>query len=101
MAYYGSPSPQSTGASGENGSRAMAAKLPSPDGRGSRRNAYAAIDLGTNNCRLLIAKPPAEGFLVVDAFSRIVRLGVGLATGSEARSAGKGWVRTVSNLGSS
>src|SRR3546814_15896208 len=58
----------------------MAAKLPSPDGRWSRRNAYAAIDLGTNNCRLLIAKPPADGFIVVDAFSRIVRLGEGLAT---------------------
>lgn len=46
-------------------------------GRG--RNAYAAIDLGTNNCRLLIAKPSADGFIVVDAFSRIVRLGEGLA----------------------
>lgn len=39
---------------------------------------YAAIDLGTNNCRLLIARPHAEGFRVVDAFSRIVRLGEGL-----------------------
>jgi exopolyphosphatase/guanosine-5'-triphosphate,3'-diphosphate pyrophosphatase len=43
------------------------------------RGAYAAIDLGTNNCRLLIAKPSADGFIVVDAFSRIVRLGEGLA----------------------
>lgn len=43
------------------------------------RNSYAAIDLGTNNCRLLIAKPSADGFVVVDAFSRIVRLGEGLA----------------------
>src|SRR3546814_11486742 len=80
MAYYGSPSPQSTGASGENGSRAMAAKLPSPDGRWSRRTAYAAIDLGTKNCRLLIAKHSDDGFIVVDAFSRIVRLGEGCAT---------------------
>jgi len=39
---------------------------------------YAAIDLGTNNCRLLIARPDAEEFRVVDAFSRIVRLGEGL-----------------------
>ena len=39
---------------------------------------YAAIDLGTNNCRLLIAQPDADGFRVVDAFSRIVRLGEGL-----------------------
>lgn len=40
---------------------------------------YAALDLGTNNCRLLIAQPAREGFTVVDAFSRIVRLGEGLA----------------------
>ena len=41
---------------------------------------YAALDLGTNNCRLLIARPQGAGFAVVDAFSRIVRLGEGLAT---------------------
>lgn len=41
---------------------------------------YAALDLGTNNCRLLIARPQGSGFAVVDAFSRIVRLGEGLAT---------------------
>lgn len=40
---------------------------------------YAALDLGTNNCRLLIARPQGKGFVVVDAFSRIVRLGEGLA----------------------
>ncbi|PAX07919.1 exopolyphosphatase [Sphingomonas lenta] len=40
---------------------------------------YAALDLGTNNCRLLIARPQGSGFAVVDAFSRIVRLGEGLA----------------------
>jgi exopolyphosphatase / guanosine-5'-triphosphate,3'-diphosphate pyrophosphatase len=39
---------------------------------------YAALDLGTNNCRLLIAKPAGRGFRVIDAFSRIVRLGQGL-----------------------
>jgi exopolyphosphatase/guanosine-5'-triphosphate,3'-diphosphate pyrophosphatase len=39
---------------------------------------YAALDLGTNNCRLLIARPVWDGFRVVDAFSRIVRLGEGL-----------------------
>ena len=43
-----------------------------------RRSAYAALDLGTNNCRLLIVRPGREGFYVVDAFSRIVRLGEGL-----------------------
>ncbi|WP_420606284.1 Ppx/GppA phosphatase family protein [Novosphingopyxis sp.] len=44
------------------------------------RRAYAALDLGTNNCRLLIAKPSADGFVVIDAFSRVVRLGEGLAS---------------------
>ncbi|MET0313162.1 MAG: Ppx/GppA phosphatase family protein [Hansschlegelia sp.] len=41
---------------------------------------YAALDLGTNNCRLLVARPDRDGgFRVVDSFSRIVRLGEGLA----------------------
>lgn len=43
------------------------------------RRTYGALDLGTNNCRLLIARPSEDGFVVVDAFSRIVRLGEGLA----------------------
>jgi exopolyphosphatase/guanosine-5'-triphosphate,3'-diphosphate pyrophosphatase len=41
--------------------------------------AYAALDLGTNNCRLLIASPSQAGFRVLDSFSRIVRLGEGLS----------------------
>jgi exopolyphosphatase/guanosine-5'-triphosphate,3'-diphosphate pyrophosphatase len=45
----------------------------------SRRQAYAALDLGTNNCRLLIARPAGDHFTVIDAFSRVVRLGEGLA----------------------
>ena len=40
---------------------------------------YAALDLGTNNCRLLVARPVGSRFRVVDAFSRIIRLGEGLA----------------------
>src|SRR3954452_16797311 len=44
------------------------------------RTCYGAIDLGTNNCRLLIARPTEEGFTVIDAFSRVVRLGEGMAT---------------------
>ena len=47
------------------------------------RQAYAAIDLGTNNCRLLIARPSGENFAIVDAFSRVVRLGEGLAQTGE------------------
>ena len=49
---------------------------------GQSSGVYAALDLGTNNCRLLIACPTAEGFRVVDSFSRIIRLGEGIsATG--------------------
>ncbi len=44
------------------------------------RHTYGALDLGTNNCRLLIARPAETGFVVIDAFSRVVRLGEGLAT---------------------
>jgi exopolyphosphatase/guanosine-5'-triphosphate,3'-diphosphate pyrophosphatase len=46
--------------------------------RSTRIRHYAALDLGTNNCRLLIARPAGQGFQVVDAFSRVVRLGEGL-----------------------
>jgi exopolyphosphatase/guanosine-5'-triphosphate,3'-diphosphate pyrophosphatase len=47
-----------------------------------RAGVYAALDLGTNNCRLLIACPTDDGFRVVDSFSRIIRLGEGIsATG--------------------
>ena len=47
--------------------------------REPHRHTYGAIDLGTNNCRLLIARPSDSGFTVIDAFSRIVRLGEGLS----------------------
>ena len=40
---------------------------------------YGALDLGTNNCRLLLARPSRRGFRVVDAFSRIIRLGEGVS----------------------
>ncbi|MBX9592365.1 MAG: Ppx/GppA family phosphatase [Hyphomonadaceae bacterium] len=54
-----------------------------PNGRvqenGHAERAYAALDLGTNNCRLLVARPSPRGFKVIDAFSRIIRLGEGVA----------------------
>jgi exopolyphosphatase/guanosine-5'-triphosphate,3'-diphosphate pyrophosphatase len=50
---------------------------------GADAGVYAALDLGTNNCRLLVARPRAGGFRVIDAFSRIVRLGEGLAQTEE------------------
>jgi exopolyphosphatase/guanosine-5'-triphosphate,3'-diphosphate pyrophosphatase len=50
--------------------------------RRGRGPVYAALDLGTNNCRLLIARPHEQGFRVLDGFTRIVRLGEGVsATG--------------------
>jgi exopolyphosphatase / guanosine-5'-triphosphate,3'-diphosphate pyrophosphatase len=49
-----------------------------PNGGEPSRATYAALDLGTNNCRLLIARPSGDGFRVVDAFSRIIRLGEGV-----------------------
>ena len=51
---------------------------PRLEARRPETRTYAALDLGTNNCRLLVARPSSEGFRVVDAFSRIVRLGEGL-----------------------
>ena len=39
----------------------------------------AALDLGTNNCRLLVARPLPDGFVVIDGYSRVVRLGEGMA----------------------
>ena len=50
------------------------AVLPATD----RLGAFAALDLGTNNCRLLVASPVGDHFRVLDSFSRIVRLGEGL-----------------------
>jgi len=47
--------------------------------RRSRGPVYAALDLGTNNCRLLIARPHEQSFRVLDGFTRIVRLGEGLS----------------------
>src|SRR4051812_49536774 len=46
---------------------------------GGHTATYAALDLGTNNGRLLVARPAGDGFRVVDAFSRIIRLGEGIS----------------------
>ncbi|WP_295805717.1 Ppx/GppA phosphatase family protein [uncultured Nitratireductor sp.] len=64
----------------------------------SQRASYAALDLGTNNCRLLVAVPTRPGhFRVVDAFSRIVRLGEGLSL--EGRLSDAAMDRAVAALG--
>lgn len=55
----------------------------SPSGSGAEHglspHTYAAVDLGTNNCRLLVAAPQGTGFRVIESFSRIVRLGENLS----------------------
>jgi len=64
-----------------------AAAKPAPKRRRKRKGssgsiknaAFGAVDLGTNNCRLLVAKPSDAGFRVIDSYSRVVRLGAGLA----------------------
>ena len=64
------------------------AQLFAPRAAAPGRAVYAALDLGTNNCRLLVARPAYDGFRVIDAFSRIVRLGEGLSiTGRLAEAA--------------
>lgn len=61
---------------------------PAATERRARPPAYAAIDLGTNNCRMLVGVPSGGGFHVLDSFSRVVRLGEGLyRTGTLSESA--------------
>ena len=50
---------------------------------GREGHTYAALDLGTNNCRLLVARPSRDGFKVVDSFSRTVRLGEGVSASGQ------------------
>ncbi len=49
-----------------------------PSRRNFRRPVFGGIDLGTNNCRMLVGTPSGQGFHVLDSFSRVVRLGEGL-----------------------
>lgn len=44
---------------------------------------FGALDLGTNNCRLLVAKQTGESYRIIDSFSRVVRLGAGLSSTGE------------------
>lgn len=69
--------PNGTGARGQRPPYRVAARPPVGN------SLYAALDLGTNNCRLLVAEPHRNGFHVVDAFSRIVRLGEGMSASGQ------------------
>jgi exopolyphosphatase/guanosine-5'-triphosphate,3'-diphosphate pyrophosphatase len=83
----------------------MSADGPSPvalpvDPSGTRTaemgQLYAALDLGTNSCRMLIAQPKGSQFQVVDSFSKTVQLGVGLEASGRLSRASMG--RTIQAL---
>lgn len=80
-----------------NGADALAekARASAPRANGSP-DLYAALDLGTNSCRMLIAEPKGSGFQVIDSFSKPVQLGLGLERyGRLSRSS---MIRTVQAL---
>ena len=58
--------------------------------KSDRGELYAALDLGTNSCRMLIARPKGNRFLVVDSYARNVRLGLDLETSGRLSSAAMG-----------
>ena len=73
------PDESESGSGGESlngGSRRRSGRKPRKSGRSQY---FGAVDLGTNNCRLLIARSMQNGFQVVDSYSNVVRLGAGLA----------------------
>jgi exopolyphosphatase / guanosine-5'-triphosphate,3'-diphosphate pyrophosphatase len=70
---------------------------PRQDGGPQGLPTYAALDLGTNNCRLLVARPAGDGFRVIDAFSRIIRLGEGIS--ASGRISDAAILRAVEALG--
>ena len=73
------PMPETPGAPARRDARSQPTKSRDSGASGRDAPLYGALDLGTNNCRLLIARPSRDGFRVVDSFSRIVRLGEGLS----------------------
>jgi exopolyphosphatase/guanosine-5'-triphosphate,3'-diphosphate pyrophosphatase len=74
----------------------MVAHHHEPETAGASGPVLAALDLGTNNCRLLVARPSGEGFGVLDSFSRIVRLGEGVA--GSGRLTERAMARTIAAL---
>nr|WP_321457628.1 Ppx/GppA phosphatase family protein [uncultured Cohaesibacter sp.] len=74
-------SPQQSSGRGANKApvKSSEARTSTAQTYGGPTESYAALDLGTNNCRLLVAEPYGQSFRVIDAFSRIVRLGEGLS----------------------
>jgi exopolyphosphatase/guanosine-5'-triphosphate,3'-diphosphate pyrophosphatase len=76
----GTPAKKNKGARAPAGARPNGDTAGSAAGNRGRGALLAVLDLGTNNCRLLIARPAArDSFRAIDSFSRIVRLGEGVA----------------------
>lgn len=76
------PAPDGSSASDTGQGRARRQKTSRRSGSrsgGNRSGAFAALDLGTNNCRLLIARETSDGFRIIDSYSKVVRLGHNLA----------------------
>ena len=73
------PAPSARDGQGRPGPAGKRTPPPPANSRRARGPLYAALDLGTNNCRLLIARPHDHGFRVTDGFTRIVRLGEGVS----------------------
>ncbi len=78
------------------GNADAAPRTPREDRDARAEGVYGALDLGTNNCRLLLARPSRRGFRVVDAFSRIIRLGEGV--GQSGRLSEPAMARTLDAL---
>ncbi|MDB2437564.1 Ppx/GppA family phosphatase [Hellea sp.] len=82
MSGSGVPDSEPIGAQNPTRRRTKRRRSEGNHSQGKRPPTYAALDLGTNNCRLLVARPHGESFKVIDSYSRAVRLGNGLtATG--------------------
>ncbi len=62
----------------DDSARAPKSATPPRHSAPDRAGLYAALDLGTNSCRMLIARPRGAHFEVVDSFSKAVELGTGL-----------------------
>jgi exopolyphosphatase/guanosine-5'-triphosphate,3'-diphosphate pyrophosphatase len=80
------------------GKAALPAPPVEPSARADKGSSplYAALDLGTNSCRMLIAQPMGSQFQIIDSFSKTVQLGSGLeASGRLSRTS---MTRTIQAL---
>lgn len=81
---------------GHGGAQLTSRQRPFARAKGRKVPLYGALDLGTNSCRMLIARPEKESFVIVDAFSRSVQLGHELER--TGRISSRGMSRTLQAL---